>query len=827
MPSFARATALALPLALALALAAAPAAADVLTPTLGEPITEVSHSVDVTIDRGVGVYKVRRVFANAGKRADEAGLEIDLPPGAAATGLRIRARERWYDGELLEATKAAEMYQELTGMGAHQPKDPALLQWLWADKLYLQVFPVMPGSTSTVEYTLTVPTRYAGGQIFLSYPRTGAQGGDDADPDAGARGATLATPVLTVRPAWADATTRIVVDGLRVVSDAPLALLPPAVPAWLAALSPDPSASYVASELVVPEVAATKGAFATATLALDLDHTYKSDLRIALVTPKGESIEVFGGGGAGANDVKGTFTLALPKGTIGAGTWRLLVSDHVARDAGTVAAWSLALGTGKTPYRIESVDTPVFIPDAPETANDAGLASIIVAPPEIDKLVARFGKAVASAEHAFARLEVDVAPQLAKLPKRAQVVFAIDLSHSEGEAGIAAQLAVAKAYVAHVPDAQVELVGYHRTAARVFARFVEGKDLAAAIADAEKAGAFAPRNGSALELGAKVAAETLAKRTGPRRIVITTDQLLRSAFTNDLAIVALEGAPAGTVVHVVEAQADGGDETGLARGEVTDLEPIAAAHHGIFGRMYGLPAKTDKPLVDAVLELVRPIRIDRVAIDGIEAAIESQSPASLDEGDGMRDVLALPKDKIPDKLVITGKIWGDGYRKVVKVDAGFSRATAAFAFAEDDYSALSREEQLTLAFFGRAVSPVTSYLAIEPGTRPSTIGLPGRGLSGRGAGGGAMVRLGSASAGRRPPDLMALVAGAAKACVAKHAPAAGWKVSVDVETTLTEVVDVATTTTTPIATCLVEAVWAVRLTSAFTLSRERFTLDFE
>lgn len=34
---------------------------------------------------------------------------------------------------------------------------------------------------------------------------------------------------------------------------------------------------------------------------------------------------------------------------------------------------------------------------------------------------------------------------------------------------------------------------------------------------------------------------------------------------------------------------------------------------------------------------------------------------------------------------------------------------------------------LALAFLGRAVSPVTSYLAIEPGVRPSTAGVPGRG----------------------------------------------------------------------------------------------------
>ena len=59
-------------------------------------------------------------------------------------------------------------------MGAFDPKDPALLSWRWTDKLMLQVFPVMPKQVSTVEYTLTVPTRYANGRYFVSYPRVSA-----------------------------------------------------------------------------------------------------------------------------------------------------------------------------------------------------------------------------------------------------------------------------------------------------------------------------------------------------------------------------------------------------------------------------------------------------------------------------------------------------------------------------------------------------------------------------------------------------------------------------------------------------------------------------
>ena len=67
----------------------------------------------------------------------------------------------------------------------------------------------------------------------------------------------------------------------------------------------------------------------------------------------------------------------------------------------------------------------MFIPDAPENGNDAGLAAIAVAPPKIEMWNARLGKVVASDKHAFGRLEVDTAPQLVPLPKRAQLVFVL------------------------------------------------------------------------------------------------------------------------------------------------------------------------------------------------------------------------------------------------------------------------------------------------------------------------------------------------------------------------------------------------------------------
>src|SRR5687768_2166762 len=111
------------------------ARADELRSTLEQNLFEVSHSVEVRLAKGVATYTVQRVFTNPGTIPDEASLSIDLPHGAAATGLRIRARKMWHDGELMEAEKAAKMYEELTGRGAAKPKDPALLQWMWADNL--------------------------------------------------------------------------------------------------------------------------------------------------------------------------------------------------------------------------------------------------------------------------------------------------------------------------------------------------------------------------------------------------------------------------------------------------------------------------------------------------------------------------------------------------------------------------------------------------------------------------------------------------------------------------------------------------------------------
>jgi len=280
----------------------------------------------------------------------------------------------------------------------------------------------------------------------------------------------------------------------------------------------------------------------------------------------------------------------------------------------------------------------------------------------------------------------------------------------------------------------------------------------------------------------------------------------------------LTAMPADAIVHVVHPILDDDDQISLRRDDGDPLAPLATKHHGIFSELRGLPAKKSQALASTVLELVRPTRIDHLTITGLKV-----DDTELAEGAGIR-VMLLDKTA-PDKVTLAGELWSDPVRKDVLVGPAFSVQSAAFVFGEGGFDDLSNDEQMTVALMGKAVSPVTSYVAFEPGTRPSSVGFEdsaigsGRGgLLGHGSGTG-----GGYGMGRHKPDLAALVD--TTACERTVHPAAGWHVALDVETTKDEVVDV-TGASDAMATCVAEAAWATRLTNAFDLDRESFHLDF-
>src|SRR4029079_13407765 len=79
---------------------------------------------------------------------------------------------------------------------------------------------------------------------------------------------------------------------------------------------------------------------------------------------------------------------------------------------------------------------------------------------------------------------------------------------------------------------------------------------------------------------------------------------------------------------------------------------------------------------------------------------------------------------------LEGKLWGKRVEHRLSPDAGEARLWAALVVGSNLLDDLAEPEMMVLARRGRAVSPVTSYLAIEPGVRPSTEGIDGRGARG-------------------------------------------------------------------------------------------------
>jgi len=808
-------------------LAGETAVADELEATLDQPLRELSHTVDVHLENGLAVFKVRRTFANSGSKHDEASLAINLPYGAAATGLRIRSADgRWYDAELMERERAAELYRELTGLGPHTPRDPALLQWVWADEVHLQVFPVPPGGESTVEYTLTAPTRYADGRHLFSYPR------NQADP-------LLAAPVLRVFPATPGA--RVDLDGKSLAPEQPSVLQSPRRPAWFTGKHrPEPGASYASSAVMVRRAGAARGSDTAreagslprsagqarktdtvhgARVRLDLRHTYRGDLRVEIIAPSGRWYRLFDRKGGGENDLRQTFVVPQKSPEPAAGIWRLVVSDHAPRDVGSIEGWSLELDLGqKARLDLAAADTPVFIPDATDS-DGQGVARVSVSPLPINTVAARLGRVIAGRGRNFLRLEVDAAPRLRPMPVRPRLVFVVDGSHSVGPKGIQGQLQLVRSFIGHVPDARAEVVVYRRRASRLLGRFVGAKETEQALVGA--AGQLKPGNGSALDLGIQEAVRLLHGPGGPGYIVMLGDARLRSRWTNRRALELLDRTPAATIAHVVVFRPNSSGVT-EERQDGHLLSVLAARRGGVLLRVGGLPATDPKELAPVTLGLVRPIRIDSFRVQGADLR---GLPDALREGSGVREMVALPA--APRTVTLVGRIWATSFRRQVQATQDFSRATAAFVFSHDMHGKLSRPQMLRVAMYGRAVSPVTSYLAVEPGVRPSTAGIVRVGGSGRGAGYGAGV--GRMRGGTRyHPHPKWLLEPGVRRCSKAHHPASGWSALLTLETTLREVVDVVLrSSATPMARCLVEEAWKLDLSpDSFYREHEAFTLSF-
>jgi len=413
---------------------------------------------------------------------------------------------------------------------------------------------------------------------------------------------------------------------------------------------------------------------------------------------------------------------------------------------------------------------------------------------------------------------VEVAPKLSTVPKDASVIVILDASRSLTNAQRSAELAAARAYLGHFvgADANVEVLTFARKVSARHEGFIPAKD---AIADLAKL-TLKTGNGSAIDEAFAEAKRRLSARpaNSPKRVIAITDLRTRAAITPET--VASLSSAIGGVVHLATIEegtpfVDRDDDTPWAK--------VARPTGGVFWRARASASAKDAASMTKVYEeWARPVRIDRIALTAVGVTAGGLGlPSTMHEGDGFEDLRIT--GFAPPALAIAGELWSTPIKTKVEPTEEQNRLWSALVFGSPLMHDLKEPEMMTLAMKGHAVSPVTSYLAIEPGVRPSTEGLEesesfgfgGLGLSGIGHGGGGGMKIGVLDLFDRRAFLRGELAKALKTC------GAGTRtITVRFETTLQEIVSAKTTALSGtkddvLKTCMEEAAWAIELPAGF------------
>jgi hypothetical protein len=428
-------------------------------------------------------------------------------------------------------------------------------------------------------------------------------------------------------------------------------------------------------------------------------------------------------------------------------------------------------------------------------------------------------------KRALMHYRVATPPVLSVVPRGANVVVLLDASRTMSEQQVVASRHAARAYLHHFggTGAQVAVVPFDRFARPRSSGFV-------GVSEAMRDLAAAPptrANGSAIDAALTHARSLLesASATAPRRVLLVSDLETRSALSVPQMRAAL---PAGTVLHVSTISAG---PANLNRDDSADDRwgGVARATGGLLWSARA-QADDDAPARDVFEEWARPVRIHKVKLELPGLPDETYESASLEEGEEV-DKLALVPGGSPF-LRISGEVWSRKVNEMAPASMDEGRRWSALAFGSPVLHELNEREMMPLAFFGRAVSPVTSYLAIEPGVRPSTEGLEGSGFgSGSGRLGGShrtrpvFMRMGMIDTFDRQAFLSARLRDAWRSCGGSDGAGA----VVSIQTTRDEIVDVAFATPpqsfAAAQGCFREAIWAIELPADFKQGLQDFLVS--
>ncbi len=417
---------------------------------------------------------------------------------------------------------------------------------------------------------------------------------------------------------------------------------------------------------------------------------------------------------------------------------------------------------------------------------------------------------------ALSRFRIEAAPKLSTVPRGAHIVVVLDASRSVSEAYLSGSVAASSAYLSHFPEARVEVLTFNRTPHPRYGRFLGVRQAIADLAAAK----IDRKNGSHVD-AALAEADRLLSGVRPgsaKRVVVFTDARTRSALTPERVRGSV--GKSGALVHIgIHAHLDPELEPLNAH----PWAPAARQTGGLLWKVGASSSPTETAEHRAVFEhWARPMKIRGLKVEAQNIPAKDVAiPKFLNEGEGITDH-RIAHAKV-GWVRVSGELWSKPVRFALVPGREETKRWTALTFGSELLHELTEPEMMTLAMHGGAVSPVTSYLAIEPGVRPSTEGLDWGAGSGTGFGRGfGRVRMGATSVSASPPppfDPVKYLTDNLSLAYTRCGGKAG-TATVQLETTIDEVVDVTSIdirgkSDRSLSGCLEQAAWDLDLPDRF------------
>lgn len=472
----------------------------------------------------------------------------------------------------------------------------------------------------------------------------------------------------------------------------------------------------------------------------------------------------------------------------------------------------------------------IFIDDKP--AQGAGWVKLkqevdlSVAPNTTGPLDGALASLSVSAQKNFVHYHFEAAPRVATVPAGAHVVVLLDASLSLSEHQVINELAMARSFVNHFPNGHIAIVPFDRRVRPSATGFVSVGQARSTF----RTMALDRHNGSHVDEALAHADAMLAKipAGGAKRILLLTDTKTRNALTPEVLKTKL--AKSNALLHV--GIVSGRYQSELSREDEHEWNTVTRPSGGlVWEASINADEGFDRENETVFEEWARPKRIHHLAVHarGLEKE-QLNVPTTLDEGQGV-DELLLPASAA-QSVEITGELWATPIKKFLAKDDAENQRWAGLFFGTHLYSSITEEEMMPLAMLGKVVSPVTSYLAIEPGVRPSTEGLEETSGVGMGFGSGfgsAGHRLFGSSSPKYPDDKLAFLQREVERRLAQCG-GKGRSAKATLETTAAEIVELKASiegesATSSLTSCFTESLWEIYLRSDFQADHDLFTIS--